>query len=76
MAGRTIAIDDEVLKRAHRRAAEQGTSAHWVVCDGLEQDAGSRSVQEQALDRLLSLSGSVQSRRGQRTWTRDELHER
>jgi plasmid stability protein len=76
MAKLTIAIDDEVLKRARLRATEEGTSVNAVVRDHLERYAGSRSAQEQALDELLSLSRAAQPHRRTRTWTRDELHER
>jgi plasmid stability protein len=76
MANLTIAIDDEILKRARLRATEQGTSVNAVVRAYLEQYAGSRSAQEQALLKLLALSKQTSSRRGRRTWTRDELHER
>jgi plasmid stability protein len=76
MANLTVTIDDEVLKRARLRATEQGTSVNAVVRDYLEQYAGTRSAQEQALVALLALSEQARSRRGRRKWTRDELHER
>jgi plasmid stability protein len=76
MANLTITVDDEVLKRARLRATEQGTSVNAVVRDYLEQYAGTRSAQEQALTKLLVLSEQTGSRRGRRKWTRDELHER
>lgn len=76
MANLTIAVDDEVLKRARLRATEQGTSVNAVVRDYLEQYAGARSAQEQALEKLLAMSQRAQSKRGRRTWTRDDLHER
>jgi plasmid stability protein len=76
MANLTITIDDEILKRARLRATEQGTSVNAVVREYLEQYAGSRSAQEQALLKLLALSKQAASKRGRRTWTRDELHER
>jgi plasmid stability protein len=76
MANLTITIDDEVLKRARLRATEQGTSVNAVVRDYLEQYAGSRSAQEQALANLLKLSEVAGSKRGRRKWTRDDLHER
>jgi len=76
MANLTITIDDEVLKRARVRATEQGTSVNAVVREYLEQYAGSRSAQEQALVRLLALSKQASSKRGRRTSRRDELHER
>jgi len=76
MANLTITVDDEILKRARLRATEQGTSVNAVVREYLEQYAGSRSAQEQALGKLLALSEKARSKRGRRTWTRDELHDR
>ena len=76
MANLTVTIDDEVLKRARLRATEQGTSVNAVVRAYLEQYAGSRSAQEQAVAKLLALSKQAASKRGRRAWTRDELHER
>ena len=76
MANLTLTVDDEILKRARLRATEQGTSVNAVVREYLEQDAGSRSAQEQALGKLLALSERTRSKRGRRTWKRDELHDR
>jgi hypothetical protein len=76
MANLTITVDDEVLMRARLRATEQGTSVNAVVRDYLEQYAGTRSAQEQALTKLLALSEQTRSKRGRRKWTREELHER
>jgi plasmid stability protein len=76
MANLTIAVDDELLKRARLRATEQGTSVNAVVRDYLEQYAGARSAQEQALEKLLAMSERAKSRRGRRTWRRDDLYER
>jgi plasmid stability protein len=76
MANLTITVDSEILKRARLRATEQGTSVNAVVRDYLEQYAGTRSAQEQALAKILALSDEARAHRGRRTWTRDELHER
>jgi plasmid stability protein len=76
MANLTITVDDEVLKRARLRATEQGTSVNSILREYLEQYAGSRSAQEQALAKLLAMSEQASSKRGRRTWTRDELHDR
>lgn len=76
MANLTTTADAEVLKRARLRATEQGASVNAVVRDYLEQYGGDRSAQEQALAKLFELSGRSRARRGRRTWTRDELHER
>lgn len=76
MANLTITVDEEILKRARLRATEQGTSVNAVLRSYLEQYAGTRSAQEQALGNLLKLSDQARSKRGRRAWTRDELHER
>lgn len=76
MANLTITIDDEVLKRARVRATEQGTSVNAVLRDYLEQYAGTRSAQAQALANLLALSERAGSRKGRRAWSRDDLHQR
>jgi hypothetical protein len=76
MANLTITVDAEVLKRARLRAVEQGTSVNALVRHYLEQYAGTRSAQEQALGNLLKLSEETRSKRGRRTWTRDKLHNR
>ena len=76
MANLTITVDEEVLKRARLRATEQGTSVNAVVRHYLEQYAGTRSAQEQALGNIMRLSDQARSKRGRRTWTRDDLHER
>ena len=76
VANLTLAIGDEVLKRARIRAIEQGTSVNAVVRDYLETYAG-LTEQREALRDLLTLaattdSGSAGSGRG---WTREDLHE-
>ncbi|MEO8165655.1 MAG: DUF6364 family protein [Betaproteobacteria bacterium] len=76
MASLTITIDDEVLKRARVRATEQGTSVNAVLRDYLEQYAGTRSAQAQALANLLALSERAGSRKSRRAWSRDDLHQR
>lgn len=43
MANLTIAVDDEVLLRARKRALDQGTSVNAVLREHLEACAGERS---------------------------------
>ena len=76
MANLTITTDDETLQRARLRALEQGTSVNALLRDYLEAFAGGRSARQSAVAALLDLSRRSESRRGGRTWTRDELHER
>ncbi len=83
MANLTIAVDDEVLQRARVRALEQGTSVNAILNEHLVRYARLRDAQEAAVDRLLSFSRRSSAedlgrarRRGGRSWTREDLHER
>lgn len=76
MANVTISFDDETLRRARRRALEEGTSLEALLREHLEAFAGGRPAREAAVATLLDLSHRAESRRGGRIWTRDELHER
>ena len=76
MANLTITIEDEVLRRARMRALEQDTSVNSLLRDYLEAYSAVGSTWEQATEAILRLSAESRSGRGDRTWTRDELHER
>lgn len=76
MANLTITVDDEVLRRARVRALQQGTSVNALLRDYLEAFTGSRGSRASAVASLLELASRTASGRGERTWTRDELHER
>jgi hypothetical protein len=76
MANLTIAVPDDILKCARRRALEQGTSVNAVLRDYLSQFAGAQSAQANAAQRVLELSRTARSGRGKANWTRDDLHER
>lgn len=76
MANLTVTIDDELLRMARVRALQQGTSVNALLRDYLVAYAGSDDLQDRALRDLLELSGSAASRRGDVTWSRDDLHDR
>ncbi|HZF14184.1 MAG TPA: DUF6364 family protein [Thermoanaerobaculia bacterium] len=76
MANLTITIEDEILRRARLRALEQGTSLNALLENYLEAYAAVGSTFEQATEAILRLSTDSKSGRGDRSWTRDELHER
>jgi len=76
MANLTIALDDEVLRRARLKAMQQGTSVNALLRDYLVQFAGTRSAQEQAANRLLELAAKSKARSSGRRWTREQLHDR
>ncbi len=76
MANLTIAIDDDILKKARIRAIEEGTSVNAVLRDHLTNYVGMAEKRQKAVKHLLRLSERTRARRGRRRWTRDELHER
>ncbi|MFN2384332.1 MAG: hypothetical protein ABR559_08740 [Gemmatimonadota bacterium] len=76
MGNLTITVDDEALRKARIRALTQGTSVNAVLRDYLEAYAGSRRSQSEAMTGLLALSRSSTARRGDRRWTREDLHDR
>ncbi len=75
MAKLTITVSEEILNSAHRRALEQGTSVNAVLRNYLSQFAGTQSAQANAAKRVLELSRTACSGRGNAKWTRDDLHE-
>lgn len=73
----TIAVDEEVLRRARIRALEQRTSVNRVLADYLRSYAGVGAAQS-AVGRALAVARSSDAGSGGagRTWRRDDLHER
>ena len=76
MSNVTITVEDELLRKARIRALEQGTSVNAVLGELLALYAGVRPAQVAAVCELIELSKTVGSRGGDRSWTRDDLHER
>lgn len=72
----TISVDPEVLKQAQLRAVQENTSVNVVLREYLESYAGLKKERQLAISHLLELSRQATSRRGDKRWTRDELHER
>jgi|HubBroStandDraft_5_1064220.scaffolds.fasta_scaffold826565_2 hypothetical protein len=78
-----ITIDDETLRKAELRAKQEGSSVDKLISEYLLRYSGEGSEvstlnpeQEAVLRDLLERSEKATSRRGDRQWTRDELHER
>ena len=77
MANLTLVVDDDLLRRARKRAIDQGTSVNAVVGAFLDQYAGA-DVAGAALTGFLELAAAAgaSSGEGGRTWTREELYDR
>lgn len=76
MANLTIAVDERILKRARIKALEQGTSVNAVLRLFLEQYVREDETRRRAIREILSASRASRAARGNRRWTRDELHDR
>ena len=76
MGNLTIKVDDESLKKARLRALEEGTSVNALLREYLDAYAGVNRARKEAVKEVLALARRSRARRGGRTWTRDELHER
>lgn len=76
MSNLTITVDETALKQARIKAMEQGTSLNAVLREFIESFAGVREQHERAAHEIIKLSRQATSRRGDASWTRDELHAR
>lgn len=75
MANLTIAVDDELLRRARVRAVGQGTSVNAILREELARYAGD-DAGDRAADAFLQIARASTARSGPggRSWTRDELY--
>jgi len=71
----TLSIDDEVIRRARRRAEALGTSVNQMVRDYLEQVAGKADPNQDA-DEFEKLSRHARGNSRGWKFNREELHER
>ncbi len=70
----TLSIDDRVVAEARRIAARRGTSLNQLVRNYLHELTGTDDV-EAVVARLDAL-WAEESHASERSWTREELHER
>jgi hypothetical protein len=83
MSTLTITVDDETLRKAELRAKQEGWSVDKLLSEYLlrysgagTETSGLSPEQEVVLGDLIERSEKATSRRGNRQWTRDELHDR
>ena len=72
----TIAIHEATLRDARRIAAERSTSLNALIRDFLERLTLRDSHSRAARRRIAELCRESTAEVGERTWTRDALHER
>jgi len=76
MKNLTIALDASLLREARKVAAERSTSLNSMIRAFLEQETERESQVAQARRRIVEMCRATRAEVGQRTWSRDELHER
>ena len=78
MANLTLVIDDDVLRRARKRALDEGTSVNAVVREQLEVYAGENKEAAAAMQSFLDWAETVDAGSGPsgRTWTREDAYDR
>ena len=77
MSNITISLDNELLKKAKKIAIDKETSFNGLVREyiiGLvDREERNRLLMIEELDSLFTSGNAVV---GEKTWTRDDLHER
>ena len=72
----TIALEEPLLREARRIAAERETSLNALIRHFLTEIVERDSQAVQARKRIIVLCRTTNAEVGERTWTRDQLHER
>jgi hypothetical protein len=72
----TLSVDDHVLAAARRHAAERNSSVNALVRDFLTNLAAQDDRARRARARLRQMSAKSKGQLGEKSWTREELHER
>jgi len=72
----TLTLDADLLKAARKLAVDRDTSVNQLVRDYLVQLVQRKDPQLAAAAALREFFSTHSVTIGERTWTRDELHER
>jgi plasmid stability protein len=76
MANLTIAIEDDILKKARLKAVEDGTSVNAVLREFLREYTGNASARVESAKRLIALAHECATEVGPITWKREDLYDR
>jgi hypothetical protein len=72
----TLSIEEDVLREARKIAAERGTTVNAMVRASLAELVRQRKRTRDALKRMRELAEKGGMEVGDKTWIRDDLHER
>ncbi|OGL44550.1 MAG: hypothetical protein A2161_05920 [Candidatus Schekmanbacteria bacterium RBG_13_48_7] len=76
MTNITLKIDEELLRKARKLAAERNTSLNALFNRTVQEFVERNSNRETVLQGLDFFFKKSRARVGKKHWTRDELHER
>ena len=76
MANLTLKIDDQLLNKARRLALRRNTSINAIVKEKLEEFVSTDLSREVILESIEDFFSRSKARIGNKTWSRDDLHER
>lgn len=76
MANITLSVEDEILAAVRRYAVERNSTINALVREYLTNIAQHHDRARRARARLRQLSKKSQGQLGNRTWRREDLHDR
>ena len=76
MKNLTLRIEEDILAKARQIASEHTTSVNALIREYLNDLVRQKSRQEVARKELSALCRESTAMIGNRTWTRDDLHDR
>ena len=72
----TLSVDEQILAAVRRHAAERNSTVNALVREYLTSLAQHQNRARRARARLRQLSNQSQGRLGNKTWNREDLHDR
>jgi len=76
VANLTLKIDDQLLNKARRLALRRNTSINAIVKEKLEEFVSTDLSREVILESIEDFFSRSKAQIGNKTWSRDDLHER
>ncbi len=72
----TLAIDEDLLQRVRKYAAEHDTTVNAIVREKLADLVAPKKRIEDAIKRMEAIADEAGMEMGPITWTRDDVYER
>lgn len=72
----TLAIDEDLLQRVRKYAADHNTSVNAIVREKLAEVVAPKKRVEDAIKRMEAIADRSGMEVGPKTWARDDVYER